>query len=230
MSRRGLDGLMLSALAVAPIAWAGVGSHSGSSDRTPARYVTPAAVEREATCSGKWRWPVKTLSDGPAALSGISWKSKPMTVGALGELPKPDVKLTIKTPDVPRQPGPEGKTYRVRATLVKMKNESDGDIHLVIADPGPSGKRMVAEFPDASCDGAMMSAKQPSMASARKALRDHCGAPPNSFKKGMLSGTTTIKGVGFFDFLHAATRRQNGIELHPVVGVWKIDCERLPPT
>jgi hypothetical protein len=38
-----------------------------------------------------------------------------------------------------------------------------------------------------------------------------------------------VKGVGFFDFLHAGDQAQNGIELHPVVGVWKIECERLPP-
>jgi hypothetical protein len=117
----------------------------------------------------------------------------------------------------------------VRAALVKMKMEDDGDYHLVIADPGPNGKRMVVEFRDPNCDGAMQSKKRASMASARKALRDHCGTPPSSFKKGMLSGTATVKGVGFFDFLHAGDQAENGIELHPVVGVWNIECERLPP-
>jgi hypothetical protein len=189
----------------------------------------PASLDRTASCPGKWRWPVKTLSDEPIASTGITWKSKLMTVAALGALPKPNVKLTIKSINVPRQPGPERKTYRVRATLVKMKKEDDGDVHLVIADPGTAGKRMVVEFPDPNCDGAMKSKKRTSMASARKALRDHCGAPPSSFKKGMLSGTATVKGVGFFDFLHAGDQAENGIELHPVVGVWKIECVRLPP-
>jgi hypothetical protein len=169
---------------------------------------------------------VKTLSDEPIASTGITWKSKLMTVAALAALPKPQVKLSIQTP---RQPGPERKTYRVRAALVKMKKEDDGDVHLVVADPGPGGKRMVVEFPDPNCDGAMKSKKRTSMASARKALRDHCGNPPSSFKKGMLSGTATVKGVGFFDFLHAGDQAENGIELHPVVGVWNISCERLPP-
>jgi hypothetical protein len=78
----------------------------------------------------------------------------------------------------------------VRAALVKMKKEDDGDYDLVIADPGPNGKRMVVEFPDPNCDGAMQSKKRAS-ASARKALRDNCGTPPSSFKKGLLSGTAT---------------------------------------
>ncbi len=107
--------------------------------------------------------------------------------------------------------------------------QGDQDDHLVIADPGPAGKRMVVEFPDPNCDGAMKSRKRASMGSARKALTDHCGTPPGSFNKGMLSGTATLKGVGFFDFLHAGDQAANGIELHPVVGVWNIDCERLPP-
>jgi hypothetical protein len=67
------------------------------------------------------------------------------------------------------------------------------------------------------------------MAAARKALRDHCGSPPSSFKKGMLLGTATVTGVGFFDFLHAGDQAKNGIELHPVIGFTNVVCKKLPP-
>jgi hypothetical protein len=53
-----------------------------------------------------------------------------------------------------------------------MKRESDADIHLVIADPGPNGKRMVVEFPSTSCPPASTSPRRPDMEAARKALTD----------------------------------------------------------
>ena len=39
------------------------------------------------------------------------------------------------------------KTYRVRAMLGEMKLEHDDDIHVVIAQPGATGLRMIVEFP-----------------------------------------------------------------------------------
>jgi hypothetical protein len=150
-----------------------------------------------------------------------------LTVAQLGGLAKPSVPINNHTLYVPRQPGPEKKTYRVNAVLVKMRKETDGDIHLVIADPGPNGKRMVAEFPNASCPPASTSPRRPDMEAARKALTDHCGPAPYSFKKGMLEGTATVKGVGFFDFKHAGDQADNGIELHPVAKLTNVVCKRV---
>jgi hypothetical protein len=134
--------------------------------------------------------------------------------------------LSVHTSDVPRQPGPEKKTYRVNAVLVEFAKEADGDIHLVIADPGANGERMVVEFPKADCADAMMSAKQPQMAAARKALLDHCGPASSSFKE--LDGTATVKGVGFFDYKHAGSQADNQLELHPVLKVTNVVCEQVP--
>jgi hypothetical protein len=189
----------------------------------------PASPSRTAACPGKWRWPVKTLSDDLA--SSVNFTPKLKTVAYLNGLPKPSVKLTIGSKDVPRQTGPERKTYRVEAALVKMKREDDGDYHLVIADRGhPTGRRMVVEFPDATCDGAATSKKRSAMAAARKALKDGCKkTPPSSFKRGMLEGTAIVTGVGFFDFLHAGDQAKNGIELHPVLGFKNVVCKVLPP-
>jgi hypothetical protein len=170
------------------------------------------------------------LADKPANpnLPWVSFYSKLKTVAELGDLPKPSVPINSRSVTVPRQPGPERKTYRLNAVLVKMKKEPDGDIHLVIADPGANGKRMVAEFPSASCAPASTSSKRPQMESARRTLLDHCGPAPSSFNRGILEGTATVKGVGFFDFLHAGDQAENGIELHPVVGLTNVVCKRVP--
>jgi hypothetical protein len=224
MNRRVVAGLALVPFAVAPIAWASASVDGGNQGRAlPA--TESLTLERESGCPGKWRWAVKTLSDKPQA-STVSFSSKLKTVAELGALPRPSVKINSATLSVPRQPGPEKKTYRVNAVLVKFAKEDDGDIHLVIADPGPTGKRMVAEFPNAECEGAALSAKQPQMAAARRALLDHCGSAPSSFKK--LEGTVTVKGVGFFDFKHAGDQADNWMELHPVVKLTNVVCKRVP--
>jgi hypothetical protein len=224
VNRRVLAGFALVPLAVAPIAWASTGL-SSSNPRPDPRALVPLSLERETGCPGKWRWAVKTLSDKPQA-STVSFYSRLKTVAELGALPRPSVKINSATLSVPRQAGPEKKTYRVNAVLVKFAKEDDGDIHLVIADPGPNGKRMVAEFPNADCDGAALSAKQPEMAAARTTLLDHCGPAPSSFKR--LEGTATVKGVGFFDFKHAGDQADNWMELHPVVKLTNVVCKRVP--
>lgn len=224
VNRRVLAGLALVTLAVAPIAWASTGA-SSSNPRRDVRPLVSLSFERETGgCPGKWRWAVKTLSDKPQA-STVSFYSRLKTVAELGALPRPSVKINSATLDVPRQPG-EKKTYRVNAVLVKFAAEDDGDIHLVIADPGPNGERMVAEFPNTDCDGAALSAKQPQMSAARRTLLDHCGLAPSSFKK--LEGTATVKGVAFFDFKHAGDQADNWMELHPVVNLTNVVCKRVP--
>jgi hypothetical protein len=181
---------------------------------------TPASLERAAACPGKWRWPVKTLSDDLA--SKVNFTAKKTTVATLSTLTKP-ASLNLQTP---RQPGAERRTYRIQAMLVKTKREADGDYHLVIADPGTK-ERMVVEFPDATCDGAAKSSKREAMAKAREAFNTGCGKPTTKFKS--LIGTASVKGVGFFDFLHAGDQAPNGIELHPVLGFTKVVCKKAPP-
>jgi hypothetical protein len=63
------------------------------------------------------------------------------------------------------------------------------------------------------------------MKNARNAFGAACGVPGvSSFTK--LKGRATIRGIGFFDFLHGQTGvAPNGIELHPVLRFMDASCE-----
>jgi hypothetical protein len=126
--------------------------------------------------------------------------------------------------------GVETTTYRVRATLVKMKIEEDGDVHLVIAQPGTANAAtMIVEFPSAGCTRKAPSWARRAMARARTALTTSCGTPSRSAFT-PLRGAATITGIGFFDFLHGQSGvAPNGIELHPVTGIGRISCKRAEP-
>jgi hypothetical protein len=74
---------------------------------------------------------------------------------------------------------------------------------------------MIAELPSAGCVAAA-TGPAAQMASARAALARACGRPTTSFTR--LSGTATIDGVVFFDFVHGQRGAStNQIELHPVL-------------
>src|SRR5439155_25029382 len=107
--------------------------------------------------------------------------------------------------------------FTLTAQVVEMKLEEDRDIHLVIAEPGDASATMITEFPDADeCSGAVGSAHAQEMRTARAALIGAFGQPSSS-QFTNLTGTATLTGVGFFDFLHGQTGvAPDGIELHPV--------------
>jgi hypothetical protein len=62
------------------------------------------------------------------------------------------------------------------------------------------------------------------MKNARNAFVAACGMPGNSsFTR--LTGKATIRGIGFFDFLHGQTGvAPNGVELHPVLKFANASC------
>jgi hypothetical protein len=62
------------------------------------------------------------------------------------------------------------------------------------------------------------------MKNARNAFVAACGMPgSSSFMQ--LTGQATIRGVGFFDFIHGQTGvAPNGIELHPVLRFANATC------
>lgn len=105
-------------------------------------------------------------------------------------------------------PQPDGK-------IVVTGRNSDGSLAVLRFNADGS---LDATFADAdNCSGAVASAKAPEMRAARAALIAAFGQPHSgSFTH--LSGTATLTGVGFFDFLHGQTGvAPNGIELHPVM-------------
>ena len=165
-----------------------------------------------ATC-GVERWAVKTLSDGDA--SRVNLIPIDTSVIQLRGLRAP-----ASLPAASRIAPTELTVFRLTARAVQMKLEDDRDIHLVIADPSDPTATMIVEFPNAEvCGGAITSAQAAEMKSARAAFVAAFGLPSAS-RFTQLTGTLTLTGVGFFDFIHGQTGvAPNGIELHPVLSM-----------
>lgn len=92
--------------------------------------------------------------------------------------------------------------------------ESDSDYHLVIQDS--AGRTMIVELPATNCVGAG-SPFGPGISRARNQF-DARFTATTSFKT--TSTPVTLKGVGFWDYLHGQTGvAPNGIEVHPVLDI-----------
>lgn len=168
------------------------------------RYLCHRAGGTSAPACGVERWAVKTLSD-PAAPQ-VDLVPRASSVSALARLPAP--------PNLgARLPGVEMHSWRIHVRLLWSKLEDDSDIHLVVADP-VTGRTMIVELASPSC--AVGSPAIARITAARAEFVAACGAPARSFTR--LTGTATIDGVGFFDFLHGQRGvAPNGIELHPAL-------------
>jgi hypothetical protein len=166
------------------------------------------AVAAPALVCGVERWPVKTLADPDEP--SIRFTARPSSVSALARLP---VATGIGGA---RGVGTEQRNYRVRAKLVGIMVEGDQDFHLVIAGM-TTGATMIVEFPNRSCTKGAPAVQRAKMERARSAVIQACGfTPTTGFHQ--LTGTATITGIAFFDFLHRQTgHAPNGIELHPVL-------------
>ena len=149
---------------------------------------------------GIQRWPVKILRDKDRAM--VDFKPADATVTALNNLKR----NTIAQYDR-RAKDEELRVYRVRARLVAIRNETDSDLHLVIAEPDQPHVTMIAEIPAPFC--AIGSGHEGDYETARADAR---GIP--------LDSLIEIEGVGFFDTVHSQTGvARNGFELHPVLKI-----------
>lgn len=154
---------------------------------------------------GVERWAVKTLTD--PAVSTVRLVARPSTVRAMNALPAP----ALPDDSTTRLPV-ERQSFRVTATLVKYKLESDQDIHIVLA---AGGKTMIAEMPSVNCDRSARA--RHAMLVARQKLEARYG--PASDRWTYVGQPATLTGVRFFDFKHGqAGVADNGVELHPVFG------------
>ena len=223
MRRLGVVGaavLVLGAVLAVSAAAIGVGGgEQARADRPVARAaqepVARAAQEKEdkEPCKGGARWPLKVMSDpGANAIKLNEVQTQP--VKFMRGLNPPD-KLT------PIRSEQEKQVYRLPGVrLVKMRHEGDGDIHLVIRDPGTKNG-MIVEFPAEQCLDKTRPDARAMITAARKNLRRHCGTwgkMGDEFVR--LKGKATIDGVAFFDRLHGQSGVGNppkGIELHPVL-------------
>jgi hypothetical protein len=154
---------------------------------------------------GVERWAVKTLTD-PAA-STVRLVARRSTVRALNAPPAP----TLPADNTTRLPV-ERQAYRVTATLVKYKLESDQDIHIVLAG---GGKTMIAEMPSLNCDYGAQA--RYAMLRARNKLEARYGRASSGWR--YVNRRATLTGVRFFDFPHGQSGvADNAVELHPIFG------------
>ena len=166
-----------------------------------------AVAELHAAC-GVERWSVKTGTD-PQAPSVNLGSYVSSTIYNFHQSVRPG-----SLPSNGRVSPRETTQYRLGATLTKYVRESDSDYHLVIQDS--AGRTMIIELPASNCVGTG-SPFGPGIAHARQQF-DARFTATTSMKT--TSTPVTIKGVGFWDFLHGQTGvAPNGIEVHPVLDI-----------
>lgn len=139
--------------AVAAQIKAACGVHAGARAAMP----PPALLPEMVTAPGKERWPVKTGQDPDRNLVGknvINGKNLgagivPATVEELISMPRPtgleDIKADPPAFQSKRAGAAETTIWRLDVTITVLKQESDGDYHLVLQ--GASGDTMVGEIP-----------------------------------------------------------------------------------
>jgi hypothetical protein len=172
-----------------------------------------ARSARTITC-GHWRWPVKTGSD--ATRHRVKRAVDSTTIRHLDSLKPPSSFGSYAQNH--RISWPEFHTWQLRRiTLVAVRLEDDGDIHLRLLR---AGKKMIAEIPLPRC----VSSRSPWKAAIRSARKAVTSRYPVSQDWYYVNRTISIRGLGFFDEEHGVTgAAPNDIELHPVTGIW------LPP-
>ena len=166
-----------------------------------------AVSELHAAC-GVERWSVKTGTDPQASSVNLSSYIS-STIYNFHQSTRPS-----SLPSNGRVSPRETTQYRLSGTLTKYVREADSDYHLVIKDS--AGRTMIIELPASNCVGAG-SPFGPGIARARSQF-DARFTATTSFKT--TSTPVTIKGVGFWDYIHGQTGvAPNGIEVHPVLDI-----------
>jgi hypothetical protein len=166
-----------------------------------------AVSEVHAAC-GVERWSVKTGTDPQASSVNLSSYIS-STIYNFHQSTRPS-----SLPSNGRVSPRETTQYRLSGTLTKYVREADSDYHLVIKDS--SGRTMIIELPASNCVGAG-SPFGPGISRARQQFDARFTATTS-----MKTTTTavTIKGVGFWDYIHGQTGvAPNGIEVHPVLDI-----------
>ena len=160
------------------------------------------AQQQNSSRCGVERWNVKVLSDPDANRVRLDTVVE-TTIQALNAIPIPEIPYPLNGRISPQ----ELTTYRVRAVVLEILSESDGDWHLILGDPKNLQVKMIAEIPSPDC--AATERHRELYASARAVLR----SIPRR-------GEIDVEGVGFFDFIHNQRgRARNGFELHPVLHI-----------
>jgi len=113
----------------------------------------------------------------------------------------------------------ERTLYEFNAYLMGVKEETDGDYHLVLRSPY-SKATLIAEIPNAYGSEAMVSPYAPEFAAARAVIDNFMGAPGDRMHWLQKPAHIHIQGIGFFDVKHSIPQEgaaPNARELHPVI-------------
>lgn len=177
----------------------------------PAQAGTSAAATASARTCGYWRWPVKTGSD--ATRHRVSRAVDHTTIRHLDGV-KPPSKFGSYAQNH-RISWLEFHTWQLRrVTLVAVKLEDDGDIHLRLLS---AGKKMIAEVPMPRCVSSASPWKA-AIRSVRKAVTSRYRVSHDWY---YVHRTISIRGLGFFDEEHNVLgAAPNDVELHPVTAIW----------
>jgi len=169
----------------------------------------PPATQASTTC-GSWRWPVKTGSDATRyQVSRTTWYT---SVNYLDSLTPPSSFASYAQNH--RIRWPEFRTWQINdTTLVAIKLEDDGDLHLRLRSS--TGKTMIAEIPKPGCVSSA-SLWKTGITAARNYVTGRYWVSLSRWH--YLYKKIDIKGLGFFDEEHNVTgAAPNKIELHPVI-------------
>lgn len=166
-----------------------------------------ASINLHAQC-GVERWSIKVGNDSQApSISLGTWVSS--TIYNFHQSTRP-----ASIPSNSRVSPRETTQYSLSGTLKKYKRESDSDYHLVIQDG--AGRQMIIELPNINCVGGGSPFR--SGISNARAQFDAKLTATSTMKN--VTAPVTIRGIGFWDFLHGQTGvAPNGIEVHPVLNI-----------
>jgi len=163
--------------------------------------------ELRAQC-GVERWSIKTGTDSQAPSINLSTYIS-TTIYNMWSSTQPS-SLPANSRIAPR----ELNQYQVSGTLTKYKRETDSDYHLVIQDG--SGRTMIVEIPSINCVGA----GSPFGTGISRARGQFDARLTATSTMKTTSLPITIRGIGFWDFIHGQTGvAPNGIEVHPVLNI-----------
>lgn len=177
---------------------------SGIAPGTPITCPGPGMPKNNGGSCGSERWSIKTGTDSQAP--HISLVPQPNTIATLAALAAAGGGTTREMPT-------ETTLWELKnVTLTELKEESDSDYHLVISD---GTHTMIAEIPYPSC--ATNSAWSCFISRARSEIDAKYTVTTSPQYP---AATITLRGIGFFDYLHSQTGvAPNAIELHPVLQI-----------
>lgn len=173
--------------------------------------LTAGPAQANTIACGHWRWPVKTGSD---ATRNLVHRTVSLTTVGYLDRQTPPASFPAYAQNHRIKP-PEFRTWQINGvTLVAVKLEDDGDIHLRLLS---AGKKMIGEIPLPRCVSSA-SLWKADIASARHAVTSRYSVSLSHWH--YVNRAISIRGLGFFDEEHGVTgAAPNDIELHPVIWI-----------